>query len=46
MVAMFLCLTTFGCAQRSGMLQRNADGMVQVRIDAQRDAQADVNQFL
>lgn len=39
---MFLCLTSIGYAQRSGMIQRNANGMVQVRIDAQ----ADVNQFL
>ena len=43
---MFLCLTSIGYAQRSGMIQRNANGMSQVRIDAQRDAQADVNQLL
>ncbi len=43
---MFLCLTSIGYAQRSGMIQRNANGMSQVRMDAQRDAQAYVNQFL
>ncbi len=45
-VAMFLCLTSIGYAQRSGMIQHNANGMSQVRMDAQREAQADVNQLL
>lgn len=45
-VAMFLCLTSIGYAQRSGMIQHNADGMLPARSDAQRDAQADVNQLL
>lgn len=46
MVAIFLCSTNIGFAQRSGMIQYNANVMSQVRMDAQRDAQADVNQFL
>ena len=46
MVVMFLCMTSFSFAQRGNRIQNNANGLLQARMDAQRDAQADTNPFL
>ena len=46
MLVMFLCLTSLSFAQRGHRLQRTENGLLQARLDAQRDAQTDVNQFL
>lgn len=46
LVVMFLCVPSFVFAQRGNRLQRGENGLLQARMDAQRDAQTDVNQFL
>lgn len=46
MVVMFLCPPSFSFAQRSNRAPRSSNGLLQARLDVQRDAQADVNQLL
>lgn len=46
MVIMFLCMTSFSFAQRGNRIQNTTNGMLQARMDAQQDAQADANPFL
>ncbi len=46
LVVMFLCMPSFVFAQRGNRLQRGQNGLLQARLDAQRDAQTDVNQVL
>lgn len=46
MVVMFFCMTSFSFAQRGHRIQNNAKSILQARMDAQQDAQAETNPFL
>ena len=43
---MFSSMTNFSFAQRGNRIQSSTSGMLQARMDAQQDAQADANPFL
>ena len=43
---MFFCMTSFSFAQRGNRIPNTTNGMLQARMDAQQDAQADANPFL